>query len=302
MTPQPWTAERVVDESLAGELIGAQFPELGSLRLAWLGAGWDNTAWLVNDAWIFRFPRRQLAVEWLKTEAEVLPQIAPRVPLPIPVPRWNGQPTTSYPWPFVGYAYLPGRTACTAKLDIAGRMRLARPLAHFLRTLHSLDSKAWQLPGDKLRRLDLDLRIPRARSGLERLVTAGLISDPAPWLAIVDNAPIGYLPDTTTLVHGDLYARHVLVDDRGSAAGVIDWGDVHRGDAASDLAIAWAFLPRECRDEFRNEYGPIDDAPWQLARFSALQVSAIILAYGHETGDEALVQEGRLALEHLLSD
>ncbi len=279
MTPQPWAAERAVDESLAGELIASQFPQLGSLRLSWLGAGWDNTAWLANDTWIFRFPRRQMAVEWLETEAEILPQLAPRVPLPIPLPRWTGKPTTSYPWPFVGYACLPGRTACTARLDVAGRKRLAGPLAHFLRTLHSLDSKGWRLPGDKLRRLDLELRIPRARSGLDRLVAAGLISDPAPWLAIVDDAPLGYVPDANTLVHGDLYARHVLVDELGSAAGVIDWGDVHRGDAASDLAIAWSFLPSKCRDEFRDEYGPIDAARWRSARFAALQTSVIILAY-----------------------
>jgi aminoglycoside phosphotransferase (APT) family kinase protein len=168
--------------------------------------------------------------------------------------------------------------------------------------LHALDSKDWRVPGDKLRRLDLSWRIPRARANLERLVALGLISDSAPWLAIIDDAPIDYVPDTHTLVHGDLYARHVLIDERGSAAGVIDWGDVHRGDGASDLAIAWGFLPRACREAFRDEYGPIDEAPWRLARFSALQVSAIVLAYGHEIGDEALAQEGRLALEHLLLD
>ena len=31
---------------------------------------------------------------------------------------------------------------------------------------------------------------------------------------------------TTVLSHGDLSARHILVDDRGHTSGIIDWGDL----------------------------------------------------------------------------
>jgi aminoglycoside phosphotransferase (APT) family kinase protein len=40
------------------------------------------------------------------------------------------------------------------------------------------------------------------------------------------------------LCHGDLHVRHLLVDGDGSAAGVIDWGDLCLADAAVDLSIA----------------------------------------------------------------
>jgi aminoglycoside phosphotransferase (APT) family kinase protein len=302
MAAQPWTAECLVDESLAGELIRSQCPELGPLRLSWLGAGWDNTAWLVNDAWIFRFPRRQMAVALLENEIQILPQLAPHVPLPIPVPLWIGRATSSYGWPFAGYARLPGRTACNARLDEAGRGRLARPLAHFLRALHALEIPSEHVPGDLMRRLDLPYRIPRARANLERLVATGLLSAAAPWRAIIDEAPTAYVRNTRTLVHGDLYARHLLVDDAGLACGVIDWGDVHRGDAASDLSLAWGFLPPAARGEFRDAYGPIAEEAWRLARFASLQSSAIILHYAHEIGDDSLEQEIRVALEHVLVD
>ena len=54
-----WSPEIVVDEPLARRLLRTQFPELelASLRLA--GEGWDNTAWLVDERWLFRFPRRR---------------------------------------------------------------------------------------------------------------------------------------------------------------------------------------------------------------------------------------------------
>ena len=48
-------------------------------------------------------------------------------------------------------------------------------------------------------------------------------------------------------VHGDLYARHLLLDDHKKLCGVIDWGDVHLGDRALDLSIAYSFLPAEAR-------------------------------------------------------
>ena len=52
-----------------------------------MGAGWDNTAYLVNGEWVFRFPRRTIAVPLLEAEGRVLPKLAPRLPLSDSAPR-----------------------------------------------------------------------------------------------------------------------------------------------------------------------------------------------------------------------
>ena len=75
---------------------------LSGHAIAPLGAGWDNTAYLVNDTWVFRFPRRSIAVELLRNEAALLPALAPRLPLPIPQPCYLGEPDGRYPWCFAG--------------------------------------------------------------------------------------------------------------------------------------------------------------------------------------------------------
>jgi hypothetical protein len=50
------------------------------------------------------------------------------------------------------------------------------------------------------------------------------------------------------LCHGDLHVRHLLIDGDGSAAGVIDWGDLCLADAAVDLSIAYfAFAGKRAR-------------------------------------------------------
>lgn len=43
------------------------------------------------------------------------------------------------------------------------------------------------------------------------------------------------------VLHGDLYARHLLIQN-GKIAGIIDWGDMHIGDVAVDLAILRAIF------------------------------------------------------------
>lgn len=80
---RPWSPKHTVPESLARALIEAQFDELAPIRIEPFGVGWDNTAFLVNETFVFRFPRRQIAVEFLEAEIRVLPHIAGRLPLPI---------------------------------------------------------------------------------------------------------------------------------------------------------------------------------------------------------------------------
>src|SRR5262245_20040456 len=63
-----WRAEIAVQPALAKQLIEAQFPALRPVFARLVGEGWDNTAYLVNEAFIFRFPRRLVAVPLIKTE------------------------------------------------------------------------------------------------------------------------------------------------------------------------------------------------------------------------------------------
>lgn len=77
---------------LAGRLIARRFPELRGAPVERLASGWDNTVFLVGGDWVFRFPRRQMAIPGVEREIAVLPVLAPRLPLPVPVPRFAGAP------------------------------------------------------------------------------------------------------------------------------------------------------------------------------------------------------------------
>jgi aminoglycoside phosphotransferase (APT) family kinase protein len=301
MTP-PWAAEVVVSGDLARSLIEAQFPELAPARVEPLAAGWDNTAFRVNGRLVFRFPRRQVAVPLLEAEVRLLPVLAPRLPLPVPVPGFVGRPTAAYSWPFAGYPLLPGRTACAATLDEGQRVAAAEPLGRFLAALHAVPASQAACHGagpDPISRLDPARRVARARENLDQFAARGFVEDARPLRAILDAAPDSYTARADTLVHGDLYARHLLVDGENRLAGVIDWGDVHLGDPAADLMIAHTFLPPTAHGAFRAAYGPVADVAWRMARLRAVWHTLFVLAYAVDSGDADLGREARVALRHL---
>jgi aminoglycoside phosphotransferase (APT) family kinase protein len=299
-----WAAEIAVDEALVRRLLADQFGlEPSALRL--LAAGWDNSVWLADEHWAFRFPRRRIAVPGIERELAVLPRLEPLLPVPIPVPALVGVPGEAFPWPFFGSALLPGREPTVASPPEGDRDGLASSLGAFLRALHdpgvvdAVDADG-ALPVDVNRRADMAARAPRARKSLAVVEALGLWRVPP----LVDEllAEAERLPPVGpgAVVHGDLHFRHVLVDG-GALSGVIDWGDVCRADPAVDLQLVWSFLPPAGRAAFLDAYGPVSDEQLLRARVLALSLCAALAAYGHhesllEVKREALAGLGRTVL------
>jgi aminoglycoside phosphotransferase (APT) family kinase protein len=281
--------EQEVAPSLAAALIERQFPALRPARVEAWGEGWDNFAFRVNGALLFRFPRRQIAVEWIEKEHRFLPRIAPLLPLPVPVPRWLGRGDLGYPWPFLGHEMVPGETACGAGLNDEERAALAAPLGAFLAVLHRIPVE--DAPPDRFGRLDPERLVSRAHTNLNALQSNNLIPDIGRLLSMLEDVtPLDARPPV--LLHGDLYVRHLLLNESRKLCGVIDWGDLHAGDPAVDLQIAHSFLPRAAHAAFLAAYGPVDDARWRWAKWRALYHSTVIAL----SGDGALEREGLRAL------
>lgn len=301
MTPQ-WSAEIEITCEQAAELIAGQFPELAPVRCAPFGIGWDNVALLVNDAYVFRFPRRQLGADLNETEFRLMPSIAPLLPMPVSAAIFVGAANAKFKWSFGGYRMIPGRTACRANLTPAQRIDLAEPIAKFLRALHNLDINFASANGagpDPLGRFDFPRRINQAREQLDYMREHQLFDKVDALLAIVDSTPTDFRPRADVLVHGDLYARHLVVDDARKLTGIIDWGDVHLGDPSVDLAIALRLLPPSARAIFQRHYGDVSDLTWRMARFHAIRHNACIVPYAHQTNDTDLLRESLLAFEYL---
>jgi hypothetical protein len=120
-----WDAEVAIDDVLVRALLAEQFPELDAASARLLGEGWDNSVWVVEETWAFRFPRRLIAIPGVERELAVLPRLARLLTVPIPEPRFVGVPGERFPWPFFGAPLLAGREAAEADLDDEAREELS---------------------------------------------------------------------------------------------------------------------------------------------------------------------------------
>jgi aminoglycoside phosphotransferase (APT) family kinase protein len=295
-----WSAEVAVDEGLARRLVGEQFPELGLHSIQVLGEGWDNTVWLVDDEWAFHFPRRSVVAQGIENEMTHLPRLGPLLPLPIPIPTFLGQPSGEFPWPFYGCPFLPGRELADAALDDDARRALARPLAEFLRALHSVELGS-DLPVDPIGRADMAVRVPRAREFLGQVETAGLWRRAPIVDEILRAAEALPPPKPTVVAHGDLHLRHLLVGQAGEPTAVIDWIDLCRNDPCVDLVLYWSVLPARGREEFLESYGALTEDQLLRGRVLALFLCAVLAVYADDQGNEALRREAVACLDRTCS-
>jgi aminoglycoside phosphotransferase (APT) family kinase protein len=321
-----WTPEREITLADARRLVCDGFPELTDAEVELFAQGWDNTAVRVlqpgsqGEQLIFRFPRRTVALAGVHRELAWLPQLAPLLPLPIPVPVYSGSwsPDGSDPWPFWGARMLAGAELAEASPDPEQRHELAGRLGAFLRALHHLPSgdlgiaPGTQLELDPMGRGHPARRAQRTTECLARLRDLGVNAPLAAAAELVTRAA-GLAPPSRpgVICHGDLHVRHVLVSTPSAGVpdvtGVIDWGDLCLADPAVDLSIAFAAFNGGPRQAFFDAYGPIDADRELRARALAVALSGLLTEYAlaqvsADGSASALLPEVRNGIGRALED
>jgi aminoglycoside phosphotransferase (APT) family kinase protein len=272
-------------------LLIVQHPDLAALGITPALSGWDNAMFRLGEDLALRLPRRKAAAELVLHEQRWLPQLAPDLPLKIPVPLRIGVPQGWYPWSWSITTWIDGETA-----DVSPPSRdQGEVLAAFFHALHKpapADAPHNPFRGVPLaaRERSFDERVAALRGRTDAL-NASIHAIWKDALAAADDA-------VPTWIHGDLHARNVLVQG-GAFSGVIDWGDVARGDRASDLAAVWTLLPqREARQRAIAACPKVSNATWARAKGWALLYAVIFLDTGISR-DAATVAMAQGILERL---
>jgi aminoglycoside phosphotransferase (APT) family kinase protein len=303
-----WAAEQEVGTDLATRLIGSQFPQLHGAPVKLLSTGWDMTVFRAGDDWLFRFPRRETVLAGMQREITVLPVLAHRLPLAIPVPELIGAPTAEFGWPFWGARMIPGTELALSGLPDGTRAAAGAAAGAFLRALHAIpatDPLCAGLPADPMSRAHPAARIPRLREQLDQLASLGgwgpgPVADAVE--ALLDRAaPLGPPPGPLVLTHGDLHIRHLLLGPDGAASGVIDWIDVCQADPAVDLSLAYGAFRGADRAALLAAYGPVDEERELRSRVLAVSLSAALAAWSAAEGHTQLHGEAQAALRRAVA-
>ncbi|MEU6425595.1 phosphotransferase [Microbispora sp. NPDC046973] len=242
----------------------------------WGGTGWDSQARLVQGRWVERRPRRPEVAVRLLMETRLMRWLAPRLPLPVPIPHVvRREPLV------VRHELVAGERLET--FDAAG----GRMLGAFLRALHATDPAQAVRHGAPPAREALRERaatvedfgtrvvplLPHDRRGAASALLAAVVASPA-----------------GALVHGDLGPEHVLARD-GTVSGVIDFGDAHVGDPALDLAWALHGAPPAFARAVAAEYGAAPELVERALLWHRLGPWHEV-TYGLDTGDPDRVRSG----------
>ena len=293
MSPQTPVSEVEIAAPLVRGLLAEQHPDLADLPLERIDEGWDNVMYRLGESLTVRLPRRSAAAELIRHEQAWLPILAPVLPIPVPVPTRIGHPTGDYPWFWSIGPWIEGRPA---NLNWP-RVDQAPVLAAFLRALHQPSPTA--APVNPFRGVPLRDRAPVVEPCLERLRSAlGRLHDP---LVGLWTRALAAAPSTLAVwLHGDLHARNVLARD-GVITGVIDWGDMTGGDAATDLSAAWSLLADPgARRVMLKAYDPSPDL---IARAMGWAISHGTVLLESGLADHPLHEHmGRVTLERLVAD
>lgn len=272
-------AEVEITTALVRLLLVEQQPDLADLPLDLLGTGWDNVMYRLGDELTVRLPRRTLAAPLVEFEQRWLPDLAERLPLPIPAPVRFGSPSTSlgYPWAWSVLPWFEGRPVGEDPPTGPAAEAAAVDLGRFLAALHQPapenapvnEGRGGPLTSrDKCVRAELAAMTPgenrdRLAARWQRCVDQPLYEGKAMWL------------------HGDLHSYN-MVQANGSITAIIDFGDITSGDPATDLAIGFSLFDGTARDTFReaadSRTRPIDDAMWTRAEGWSLGVGLMLLA------------------------
>jgi aminoglycoside phosphotransferase (APT) family kinase protein len=288
-----------ITADLVRDLLREQHPDLAGLSIREVAGGWGNQMWRLGDELAVRVQRMDRTPERQLNERRWLPVLAPRLPLPVPVPVRFGEPSGRFPRHWTVMTWVPGEPLDHAAISRGAHA--ADALAGFLRALHV------EAPAEAPTAEDRGAHPRDCTGGFESFLRAVAPGDVAADVRAVwdDAVAAGAWAGPPAWVHGDLHPANVVVSD-GTLAGIVDFGDLFAGDPAWDLAAAWVLLPAGTAARFFDTYARADEAAIRRARGLAVVKSLFLMLMG-QNGDRGLPggkphwgPAGRAALDRVL--
>lgn len=210
-------------------------------RVASLGRGDYCDAYLIGDDVVVRVARHPEADAALERERCLLPIIAKRVSLSVPLPLFAGRdPKTGRS--FLGTTAIHGVPLTVRRYDaLPGPLqeRVVDAVLEFLTKLHSVDLSMARACGVAPINIvsSLDQQLPEIATH----VFSRCQEPVAEYVqSLVERHSLDGGSYEQVLLHGDLEPDHIYLDvTRGVVSGVIDFGDLQIGDSDSDLRFLY---------------------------------------------------------------
>lgn len=200
--------------------------------------GWDNDVLIINQEWLFRFPKRHEIALKLEREKVLLDHLRHKtddiqIPNYLLINNEQGIPMCCY------YKVINGKQLEDINSIPKDQMTsVARQVGRFLTELHHTELAKMENVG---------FTIEQTQSYWE-VFYSNIKRDVFPFLNKAEQRSINQMFDhlfnsiltqqeIKTMIHGDLSSDHIIYDsDHACISGIIDFGDAQIGDPAYDFA------------------------------------------------------------------
>ena len=264
-----------INEQIVRNLIKEQYSSYGKDSLNPLGSmGTDNVMFTLGEDKLVRLPRVEGAVSSLEKEARWLPTLGQKLKISIPKVFFEGDSSSSYPFPWLVISKLAGKNI--ASDNILDEDKACQSLAEFILDLRSVSVKGAPSCSRGLPLLRRDSAVRKSILLLQDDYDTKLLTEL--W---EDSLKASDWQDQPLWLHGDLHRGNVLVKD-GELSAVLDFGLSGVGDPSCDLMAAWTLLGTKSRKEFFSLLGADSDSI-RKARGWALSMGILGYPYYKDT-------------------
>ena len=280
------------------QIIKHEFPLFDISMIKKIGEGDNSKAFLINQNYIFRFPKRKEVKQNLKKEIAVLPRIRHQFNLEIPKFDFVSKDIN-----FVGYKIINGEFITFKiynSLPTEFQLQIQKSLSEFLSQLHSINLS--MLKDCELETMNLKAEYSDNFENVQKLIFPNITRQNS---ELIEQLFAAYLNNhknfeyKPTLIHNDFSTDHILIDiSSKKITGIIDFGDIAIGDPDYDFmylvdTFGANFIERMIRFYQQTNHKIVLE---KLFLFSLANKLQIIVGSINDT-DENAIKEGYDNLE-----
>jgi aminoglycoside 2''-phosphotransferase len=259
------------------------FPELQIGSIVLNDEGLANDVVVVNDELVFRFPKYEYAVDFLRNEFRILKLLEGYLSLRIPVALYESEDVMCYRM----IAGEPLRRDVLLRLDAGIQQSIADQLAGFHQELHHVPVRETASINASIAVLSRENWVEAYRRIQDKVLPL-MQSHTRAWARqhfesfLADESNFEY---ERRLIHGDVAPYHVLFDKRTNRInGIIDFGCAGLGDPALDIGVIINQYGESFLERFYRVY-PAAQEYLKRARFYAGAIEMRWILTGIESGD-----------------
>lgn len=236
--------------------ISKEFPELKWKTAEHNVEGWDHYVIILDNKYVFRFPRTKHYLERLENEISLLEYLKNKINISIPQYSYIAKDKS-----FAGYILIPGeqlKKKVFRLLSTNAKHSIAKQIADFLSALHKTPYKIAK--NHSVKAVNTQKIYKELVSNIKKYITPRFSKRDQLLTAFYLKEFKNYLKfPHRVFTHNDLYSSHILLHkNKKSISGIIDFADRRIDDPARDFTELWDYGEKFVLDVYKHYKGRKD--------------------------------------------